>query len=113
MANEEQVGEFNSISDFFAQDVDALNYVYNTFSQVLMDNNLKFKFITGYGHAEFYAFGPDKMALPLYDATTGERLELLTISRMMSMSRMKFAVTEMINMIRRKRLGPVGRRIKE
>lgn len=107
--------ENTSENAYFPQMVDVLNYLWNKHSQKLVDNEVTWKFMKDRGHIEFYMFGPILAAVPVYTYikdTIGDRLELLTISHLMSKETIDLAVTEMINMIKRKRIGPVTRRIK-
>jgi hypothetical protein len=101
-----------TIVDSFGTLVEVLNYLWNKHSQKLVDNDLTWKFLPDRGHVEFYQFGPTLAAVPIYDTNTNERLELVIVGALMPVSRVDLAVNEMVNMIRRKRIGPVPRRIK-
>lgn len=100
------------IIDSFGSIVEVLNYLWNTQTQKLVDNDLIWKFLQDRGHVEFYAFGPSLAAVPIYDKKTGERLELLIAGHLMPVEKINLAVSEMIKMINRKRIGKVARRIK-
>lgn len=101
-----------TVVDSFGSIVEVLNYLWNKHTQKLMDNDLVWKFLMDRGHIEFYQFGPSLAAVPLYDMKTNDRLELLTVGPLMPVTYIDIAVDEMVKMIKRKRLGPVTRRIK-
>lgn len=111
----------------FTNIVDVLNYLWNNHEQTLMDDNLTFKWLRDRGHIEFYQFGSDLAACPIYDNEKYEyddvltravipinRRELLIAGPGMDTEVIDLAVKEMIKMIKRKKLGPgVTRRIKD
>ena len=93
----------------FENTLELLKYLKCTHSQLLTDNGLRFK-DTGMGHIEFYQFGPDLIAVVIY--RENERMELLIVGIGFNESMVNTAVREMVNMIKRKSLGVVARRIK-
>lgn len=88
-----------------------LDHLWQKQMQTLNDHDLKFRYDFRYGGPEFYEFGPKLIAVPIFDKSD-ERLELLCVGPDQTPEQVELAVKEMINMIKRKRLGPSARRIK-
>jgi len=105
-----------------------LNHVWLTHQQEMMDDKVTFRYEPGKGHIEFYQYGPFHIAICVYECrvytvderddrlnsynVVGKRSELLVLEMPTTASRVALCVKEMRNMIKRKRIGPVTRRIK-